>query len=95
MQTLSKLNSSVNSKERLIQINENSSNPFQENNRDYQYEKFKREYEKRQKIINANIDKYFPENIKKSISETPLFFDKSEEKSQKNYPTMKKTYYIC
>ena len=84
MQTLSKLNSSISSKERLIQINENSSNPFQENNRDYQYEKFKREYEKRQKMINANIDKYFPENIKKSISETPLFFDKSEEKSKMN-----------
>ena len=84
MQTLSKLNSSISSKERLIQINENSSNPFQENNRDYQYEKFKRLYEKRQKMINANIDKYFPEHTKKSISETPLFFDKSEEKAKKN-----------
>ena len=84
MQTLSKLNSSISSKERLIEINENSSNPFQGNHRDYQYEKFKQEYDKRQKIINNNIDKYFPEQNKKSISETPLFFDKSEEKSKTN-----------
>ena len=84
MQTLSKLNSSISSKGRLIEINENSSNPFQGNHRDYQYEKFKQEYDKRQKIINNNIDKYFPEQNKKSISETPLFFDKSEEKSKTN-----------
>ena len=84
MQTLSKLNSSISSKERLIEINENSSNPFQGNHRDYQYEKFKQEYDKRQKLINNNIDKYFPEQNKKSISETPLFFDKSEEKSKTN-----------
>jgi len=84
MQTLSKLNSSISSKERLIEINENSSNPFQGNHRDYQYEKFRQEYDKRQKLINSNIDKYFPETNKKSISETPLFFDKSEEKSKNN-----------
>ena len=82
MQTLSKLNSSISSKERLIQINENSLNPFQGNNRDYQYEKFKKEYDKRQKMINENIKQYFPDTNKKSISETPLFFDKSDEKKQ-------------
>ena len=82
MQTLTKLNSSISSKERLIQINENSSDPFQGNNRDYQYEKFKREYDKRQKIISNNLNKYFPENNKKTLSETPLFFDKSEEKEK-------------
>ena len=82
MQTLSKLNSSISSKERLIQINENSSDPFQGNNRDYQYEKFRKEYDKRQKMINANINKYFPEKNKKSKSELPLFFDKSEEKKK-------------
>ena len=79
MQTLSKLNSSLSSKERLIQINENSSDPFQENNRDYQYEKFKKEYDKRQKLINENLNKYFPVQKKKTLSETPLFFDKTEE----------------
>ena len=79
MQTLSKLNSSLSSKERLIQINENSSDPFQENNRDYQYEKFRKEYDKRQKLINENLNKYFPIKKRKTLSETPLFFDKTEE----------------
>ena len=78
-QTLSKFTSSLSSKERLIQINENSSDPFQENNRDYQYEKFRKEYDKRQKLINENLNKYFPVQKKKSLSETPLFFDKTEE----------------
>ena len=83
MQTLSKLNSSMSNKEKLIKINESYSNPFQGNDKDYQYEKFRKEYEKRQKMINENLDKYFPSTKKKTISETPLFFDKSDEKNKK------------
>ena len=84
MKTLSKLNSSISNKERLIQINENSTDPFQGNNRDYQYEKFRKEYEKKQKFINDNLDKYLTVKKKKSLSETPLFFDKSDEKINSN-----------
>ena len=84
MRTLSKLNSSLSSKERLIQINENSADPFQGDNRDYQYEKFKKDYEKKQKFINDNLDKYLTVKKKKSLSETPLFFDKSDEKLNTN-----------
>ena len=80
MRTLSKLNSSLSSKERLIQINENSADPFQGDNRDYQYEKFKKDYEKKQKFINDNLDKFLTVKKKKSPSEMPLFFDKSDEK---------------
>ncbi len=84
MKTLSKLNSSMSNKERLIKINENSADPFHENNRDYQYEKFRKEYEKKQKFINDNLDKYLTVKKKKSLSETPLFFDKSDEKINSN-----------
>ena len=84
MKTLSQLNSSISNKERLIQINENSTDPFQGDNRDYQYEKFRKEYEKKQKFINDNLDKYLTVKKKKSLSETPLFFDKSDEKINSN-----------
>ena len=84
MKTLSKLNSSMSNKERLIKINENSADPFHENNRDYQYEKFRKEYEKKQKFINDNLDKYLTVKKKQSLSETPLFFDKSDEKINSN-----------
>ena len=84
MKTLSKLNSSMSNKERLIKINENSADPFHENNRDYQYEKFRKEYEKKQKFINDNLDKYLTVKKKPSLSETPLFFDKSDEKINSN-----------
>ena len=98
MKTLSQLNSSISNKERLIQINENSTDPFQGDNRDYQYEKFRKEYEKKQKFINDNLDKYLTVKKKKSLSEMPLFFDKSDEKlnstthKNKNELTNRKEY---
>ena len=46
--------------EKLIQLNENSRNPLNEGYPDYQYQKFQDEYNRRQKMINENINKYYP-----------------------------------
>ena len=60
IQNLAKKNAKKNSKDRLIELNENSRNPLNDGLPDYQYERFKDGYEKRQKMINDNINKYYP-----------------------------------
>ena len=60
IQNLAKINANKNSKDRLIELNENSRNPLNDGLPDYQYERFKDGYEKRQKMINDNINKYYP-----------------------------------
>ena len=61
-QNLAKINAGLNSKDRLIQINENSRNPLNDGLPDYQYKKFQDEYQRRQKMINDNIDKFYPKS---------------------------------
>lgn len=55
---LAKINANPNSKERLIRENENSTNPLFDKNHNYEYEKFQVNFEKKQKLINDNLDKY-------------------------------------
>lgn len=55
---LAKINSCMNSKEKLIKLNENSTNPLFDYKKDYKLEKYQDEYEKRQKMINDNINMY-------------------------------------
>ena len=47
-----------NDKDRLIKENENSINPLYQNNHNYLYEKFRTNYEKKQKLINDNFNKF-------------------------------------
>ena len=60
IQNLAKINAGLNSKDKLIQINENSRNPLNDGTPDYQYQKFQDEYQRRQKMINDNINKFCP-----------------------------------
>ena len=60
IQNLAKINAGLSSKEKLIQTNENSRNPLNDGLPDYQYQKFKDEYDRRQKMINDNINKFYP-----------------------------------
>ena len=48
----------LNDKDKLINQYENSVNPLYQNNHNYAYEKFKKNYEKKQKLINDNYDKF-------------------------------------
>jgi len=93
MENLSRLNSSLSNKEKLIQINENSSNPLYEKNKDYNYEKFKKEYDKKQQIINNNINKFFPQNKtkKNKLIEIPLTFEKTETLTKSIQSKLSKT----
>ena len=59
IKNLAKINADLSSKDRLIQENENSRNPFEGGN-DYQYQRFQDKYNRKQKMIDDNIDKYFP-----------------------------------
>ena len=59
IKNLAKINADLNSKDRLIQENENSRNPFEGGN-DYKYQRFQDNYNRKQKMIDDNIDKYFP-----------------------------------
>ena len=59
-QNLAKINAGMSNKDKLIQLNENSRNPLNEGYPDYQYQKFQDEYNRRQKMINENINKYYP-----------------------------------
>ena len=56
---MAKINADLSSKDRLIQENENSRNPFEGGN-DYKYQRFQDNYNRKQKMIDDNIDKYFP-----------------------------------
>ena len=48
----------LNDKDRLIKENENSINPLYQDNHNYVYEKFQKKYERKQKLINDNYNKF-------------------------------------
>ena len=48
----------LNDKDKLINEYENSINPLYQANHNYAYEKFKTNYDKKQKLINQNFDKF-------------------------------------
>ena len=60
IQNLAKINANLSSKDKLIQQNENSRNALNDGLPDYQYQRFKDNYEKKQKMINDNINKFYP-----------------------------------
>ena len=74
IQNLAKINAGLNSKERLIQLNENSRNPLNDGAPDYQYQKFQDEYQKRQKMINDNMNKFYPKSGNER-SEVASYYD--------------------
>jgi hypothetical protein len=63
IKNLQKIKAGLTSKDKLIQSNENSRNPLSDGLPDYQYQKFKDEYSRKQKMINDNINKYYPQSI--------------------------------
>ena len=73
-QNLAKIKAGMSNKDKLIQLNENSRNPLNEGYPDYQYQKFQDEYARRQKMINDNINKYYP-NINKERPEVSSYYD--------------------
>ena len=73
-QNLARINANLSNKEKLIQMNENSRNPLNEGRPDYQYQRFQDEYNRRQKMINENIDKYYP-NINNEKPEVNSYYD--------------------
>ena len=73
-QNLAKINAGMSNKDKLIQINENSRNPLNEGYPDYQYQKFRDEYDRRQKMINDNINKYYP-NINNQRPEISSYYE--------------------
>ena len=74
IQNLAKINAGLSNKDKLIQINENSRNPLNDGLPDYQYQRFQDEYERRQKMINDNIDKYYP-NMSNERPEIKRYYD--------------------
>ena len=58
-ENLAKLNQNLSNKDKLIQMNEASRNPLDVRT-DYKYQKFQDDYAKKQKLINDNLDKYYP-----------------------------------
>jgi len=66
IKNLGKINEGMSSKDKLINRNENSRNPLNEGLPDYQYQKFQDEYARRQKMINENIDKFYPNSLNES-----------------------------
>ena len=48
----------LNDKDRLIRENENSINPLYQDNHNYLYEKFRKNYENKQKLIKDNFNKF-------------------------------------
>jgi len=73
-QNLARINANLSNKDKLIQMNENSRNPLNEGRPDYQYQRFQDEYNRRQKMINDNLDKYYP-NIKNEKPEVASYYD--------------------
>ena len=73
-QNLARINANLSNKEKLIQMNENSRNPLNEGRPDYQYQRFQDEYNRRQKMINENLDKYYP-NINNEKPEVSSYYD--------------------
>jgi hypothetical protein len=74
-QNLARLNAELSDKEKLIQKNENSRNPLNDGGIDYQQKKFQDDYARRQKMINDNIDKYYP-NLSNERPEVKSYYDK-------------------
>ena len=74
IQNLAKINENKNNKDRLIELNENSRNHLNDGLHDYQYQRFKDEYEKRQKMINDNINKFYPK-LGKERSDVDSYYD--------------------
>ncbi len=74
IQNLAKINAGMSNKDKLIQLNENSRNPLNEGYPDYQYQKFRDEYDRRQKMINDNINKYYP-NINNQRPEISSYYE--------------------
>ena len=75
IENLAKINANLSNKEKLIQLNENSRNPLNDGRPDYQYQRFQDQYAKRQKMINDNIDKYYP-NMNNERPEIKSYYDK-------------------
>ena len=73
-QNLARINANLSNKDKLIQMNENSRNPLNDGRPDYQYQRFQDEYNRRQKMINDNLDKYYP-NIKNDKPEVASYYD--------------------
>ena len=86
IQNLAKINAGLSSKEKLIQMNENSRNPLNDGLPDYQYKKFQEDYERRQKMINENINKFYPK-IGNERPEITSYYD-----NYVNNPKYKKDY---
>ena len=59
IENLAKLNQNLSNKDKLIQMNESSNNPL-DMRTDYKYQKFQDDYAKKQKLINDNLDKFYP-----------------------------------
>ena len=59
IENLAKLNQNLSNKDKLIQMNESSRNPL-DMRTDYKYQKFQDEYARKQKLINDNLDKFYP-----------------------------------
>ena len=74
IQNLAKINAGLSNKDKLIQLNENSRNPLNDGLPDYQYQRFKDEYERKQKMINDNINKYYPKSGNEK-SEIDSYYD--------------------
>ena len=74
IQNLAKIKEGLSSKDKLIQINENSRNPLNDGYPDYRYQRFQEDYERRQKMINDNKSKYFP-NASNERPEIKSYYD--------------------
>ena len=74
-QNLAKIKAELNEKEKLIQRNENSRNPLNDGRIDYRQKKFQDEYAKRQKMINDNLDKFYP-NMSNERPQVKSYYDK-------------------
>ena len=88
-QNLAKINAGMSNKDKLIQLNENSRNPLNEGFPDYQYQKFQDEYNRRQKMINDNINKYYS-NINNERPEVSSYYQNyvnnpNYDKNRNNY----------
>ncbi len=83
IKNLAKIKADLSSKDKLIQLNENSRNPLNDGLPDYQYQKFKDEYIKKQKLINDNINKYHPQSANER-PEITSYYDNYVYNNKKN-----------
>ena len=88
IQNLARINAEQSNKDKLIQLNENSRNPLNEGGPDYNYQKFQDEYNRKQKMINDNINKYHPNSINErpevaSYYDNYVYNNKNKNKNNK------------